>query len=290
MNTMENLKKEISNIEIPDNLEFIVTNAIKCKEKKMKRNSVIKSFGFSAAAVFVLFIVTVNVSPTVAQAMTDIPVLGQFVRLVTVTELTYKDANHAVDIEVPEVTGLEDQDLMASLNEKYLETNTQLYKDFLEKIGENELTPANLALFKEYQTIVQTDDFLVIKAVTTEIAASGTESAVFDNIDLKNQLIITLPSLFIDDSYVDRISQNIIEQMHEKTSLEDGIMFFIAEDGDIGGFDQIKPDQNFYINADGKLVISFDEYEVAPGVMGMVEFIIPTEVIQDILVSNTYIK
>ncbi|MFU1793173.1 hypothetical protein ACM1RC_04840 [Paenibacillus azoreducens] len=34
----------------------------------------------------------------------------------------------------------------------------------------------------------------------------------------------------------------------------------------------------------------FDEYEVSPGYMGVVEFIIPTPVITDALVSNAYIK
>ncbi len=48
--------------------------------------------------------------------------------------------------------------------------------------------------------------------------------------------------------------------------------------------------QNFYINKEGKFVISFDEYEVAPGYMGVQEFIIPTEIISNILVSDEYIK
>ncbi|MDU5177028.1 RsiV family protein, partial [Clostridium sp.] len=41
---------------------------------------------------------------------------------------------------------------------------------------------------------------------------------------------------------------------------------------------------------EGKLVISFDKYEVAPGYMGVVEFVIPTEILSDSLVSNEYIK
>ncbi len=55
-------------------------------------------------------------------------------------------------------------------------------------------------------------------------------------------------------------------------------------------FEKISKDQNFYINNDGKLVICFDKYEVAPGYMGVQEFIIPTEVISNVLVSNEYIK
>ena len=41
--------------------------------------------------------------------------------------------------------------------------------------------------------------------------------------------------------------------------------------------------RTFYINSDGKLVIAFDEAEVAPASMGCPEFVIPTEVIQDML-------
>lgn len=290
MSELKNLKDDYNNIEIPDNLETVINKAIKKKESSLRRNSVMKSFGITLAAFFILFTITVNISPNVAKAMSNVPILGQLVKLITKEDLTYEDTNHKVNVEIPEVEGLDNSTLQASLNEKYLETNTQLYQDFLNKIGENELSPQKLALFKEYQIIVQTEDFLVVKAVTTEIAASGTESAVFDNIDLKNQMIISLPSLFIDDSYIDIISKNIIDQMKERMAKEDGSMFFLAENGDIGGFDKIKPDQNFYINADGKLVISFDEYEVAPGVMGMVEFTIPTEVIQNVLVSNNYIK
>ena len=49
-------------------------------------------------------------------------------------------------------------------------------------------------------------------------------------------------------------------------------MFFLEE------FTGIDPEQNFYWNDDGELVLVFDEYAVAPGVMGMVEFTIPAAV------------
>lgn len=41
------------------------------------------------------------------------------------------------------------------------------------------------------------------------------------------------------------------------------------------------------INKKHQLVISFDEYEVAS--VGVVEFSLPTEVIKDLLVSNTIV-
>ncbi|WP_334309184.1 RsiV family protein [Clostridioides difficile] len=45
-------------------------------------------------------------------------------------------------------------------------------------------------------------------------------------------------------------------------------------------FESINKYQDFYFNKDGNLVISFDEYEVAPGYMGAVEFVIADKVIK----------
>ena len=37
-------------------------------------------------------------------------------------------------------------------------------------------------------------------------------------------------------------------------------------------FDKIAEDQDFYVNEDGHIVVCFNEYDVAPGSMGCVEF------------------
>ena len=39
-------------------------------------------------------------------------------------------------------------------------------------------------------------------------------------------------------------------------------------------FRQIAENQDFYVNTDGHVVICFNEYEVAPGYMGCVEFVL----------------
>ncbi len=289
MNDFKKLKEEYYNIDIPEELEFVVSRTIIHKERQMKRHRILKTTGAAVAAAAILFIGTVNVNSAAAQAMSGIPVIKNLVELVTVKELTYQDKNHEAEVKVPKITGLGNSSLENSLNSKYLEVNTKLYKDFMDTVG-RDVSPGNLALYTNYKVKVRTEELLVIERIKTEIAASGSESVQFDNIDLKNQVMITLPSLFKDDSYIGLISDNIKTQMREKMNEEEGVIYFMEGDDSNSGFDQIKPDQNFYINEDGKLVISFDEYEVAPGSMGLVEFIIPTEVIRDALVSDTYIK
>lgn len=289
-NDFKQIIEDYHNTEIPKELEYLVKRTIIQKERHMKKQKKLKYTGAAAAAAVILFVGTVNVNPAAAQAMYRIPVIKGLVELVTVRDLTYQDETHSAEVKVPEVTGLGNSELEASLNKKYLEENTKLYKDFMDTI-DNDVSPANLALYTNYQIKVQTEDLLVIQGIRTEIAASGSESVQFDNIDLMNRIMITLPSLFQNDSYIDLISDNIKTQMRQKMKAEEGVMYFIEGDEDsVSGFDKIKPDQNFYIREDGKLVISFDEYEVAPGSMGLVEFVIPTDVIKDILVGNAYIK
>jgi len=81
--------------------------------------------------------------------------------------------------------------------------------------------------------------------------------------------------------------------MIERMKSDENLIYWVNVGGNEeydDAFDKISADQNFYINGKGKLVISFDEYEVAPGFMGVQEFVIPNQAISDILVSNVYIK
>ena len=92
-------------------------------------------------------------------------------------------------------------------------------------------------------------------------------------------------SLFRSGSdYQTVISDEIRKQMKEQMAADASNRYFLDDpDFPEWNFQQIQENQNFYINSDGKLVIAFDETEVAPASMGCSEFVIPTEVIQDML-------
>ncbi len=55
-------------------------------------------------------------------------------------------------------------------------------------------------------------------------------------------------------------------------------------------FQSIDPEQNFYINGSGQLVIVFAEYEVAPGSMGEPEFVIPADVLDGLLAQPSILS
>ncbi|MBD5469785.1 MAG: DUF3298 domain-containing protein [Lachnospiraceae bacterium] len=69
----------------------------------------------------------------------------------------------------------------------------------------------------------------------------------------------------------------------QKRRKNDSVIYNLDSEFPEWDFQSINEDTTFYVNENGKLMIVFDEYEVAPGYMGSVEFEIPTEVVQDLV-------
>ena len=222
--------------------------------------------------------------------MSDVPVLGHIIKVITIREYAELDDNTEVHIETPGIANLGNTELEQTLNNKYLEENKKLYENFKDEVALlNKEGGAHLSLTSGYEVITDNERSLTLSRYIVESAGGSAESRKYDTIDKKNQLVITPPSLFKDDRYIQVISDNIKEQMrHQMQDNPDNIYWVerpgVESDASEDLF-QIAKDQNFYINPDGKLVISFNEYEVAPGYMGVVEFTIPTEIIADQLVS-----
>lgn len=292
MQEFDEMKKNYEEIEIPAELEFLVRKTIRDHGKKMKTRSGIRHSMLSFAAALLLFTGTVNISPAAAQTLSEIPGMKNLVHLVLVKNWVRSEQGFAADIKVPGIRGLGDQELEGSLNRKYLEEGAALYRDFEKKMGEmKQIGSGNFEVSSDYQVIAETENLLTIRRTHMSIEASGFEQADFDTIDKKKKIVLTLPALFKDESYIRLISENIKEQMREQMQSDQRTAYFFGgEDASSEKFESIKKNQNFYINAGGALVIVFDEYEVAPGSMGLVEFVIPTPVIREALAGEEYIR
>ncbi|MFE8696301.1 DUF3298 domain-containing protein [Cytobacillus sp. FJAT-53684] len=288
---LEELKTEYKNIQIPDELDLIVERAL-LKGKK-KKNGYKWMAGAAAAAV--LFIGGLNISPAMASSLAEMPVVGSIVKVLTFTEYKVDKEKYQADIKVPAVSDLENGDLAQSLNDKYLKEGKELYDEFMLEVKELEDNGGgHLGVDSGYEVKTDNEQILSIGRYVVNTVASSSTIMKYDTIDKKNQILLSLPMLFTDESYVNTISENIKEQMREQMKVDENTIYWVSgaglEDEDLTElFETINMEQNFYINNEGKLVISFDKYEVAPGYMGVVEFIIPTEVISDILVSEEYI-
>ncbi|MEK4528056.1 DUF3298 domain-containing protein [Paenibacillus sp. FSL H7-0942] len=294
-NNMEQLRKEYQEIPIPDELDSIVNQSIHkfSKEGRRGRGSNYRWLAVSSAAA-VMFLVAINVSPPVAKALSSIPGVDRVIQVLTFKEYVVDESNYNAIIKVPSITDMENEQLQSGLNEKYMKENKALYEKFQAEISElKKQGGGHLGLDVGYEVKTDNDEILSIQRYVVKTAASSSEELQFDTIDKKNQILITLPMLFKDDRYVRLISDNVKEQMQVQMKADPNKIYWAPGATDVpitSEFQSIAKDQGFYINNDGKLVIAFNEYDVAPGYMGSVEFVIPTDVLKDVLINNKYIK
>ena len=289
---MNRFRNEYENIEIPDELEFLVRTTIKEQEKKMKRKNIINKSVIAAAVAGVVFVGSINLSSEISYALSEVPVLGSIVRVLTFKTFELKDNNFDAELKTPAIEGL-DSNLEAMLNEKYLDENQKLYDDFMKEIDElkkADMDEAHMGIASGYEVKTDTDKLLVIGRYVVNTVGSSSTTIKYDTIDKQNKLLITLPSLFKDEAYIDIISENIKAQMKEQMKDENNVYWLEDEMMGDENFSKIDKNQSFYITKDNQLVIAFDKYEVAPGYMGNPEFIIPSELLKDALVSEEYIK
>jgi len=289
---MNKFRNEYENIEIPDELEFLVRTTIKEQEKKMKRKNIINKSVIAAAVAGVVFVGSINLSSEISYALSEVPVLGSIVRVLTFKTFELKDNNFDAELKTPAIEGL-DSKLEAMLNEKYLDENQKLYDDFMKEIDElkkADMEEAHMGIASGYEVKTDTDKLLVIGRYVVNTAGSSSTTIKYDTIDKQNKILITLPSLFKDEAYIDIISENIKAQMKEQMKDENNVYWLEDEMMGDENFSKIDKNQSFYITKDNQLLIAFDKYEVAPGYMGNPEFIIPSELLKDVLVSDEYIK
>ncbi|QEY34440.1 anti-sigma-V factor rsiV [Caproiciproducens galactitolivorans] len=293
---LDQLKKEYMDTPIPQGLDALVRKTLRengvysIPNKKVFRK--LGAIAASIAIVFGVFVAEINSSPAFAKSMEEVPVVGNLVKVLTFREYTVKDKDYEAEIKVPQIQGLKDKKLENSINEKYLQESKKLYEKFMAEMQEMKKAGAgHKGVYSSYEVKTDNDTILSVGRSVLEVQADSYERVQYDTIDKKKQVLLTLPSLFKDDQYIQVISDNIKKQMREQMKKDQNVVYWL-DDKEIDPselFKQIKKDQSFYINKDGKLVIAFNQFDVAPGYMGAPEFTIPTDVLSNLLVGNEYI-
>lgn len=286
---LEQLKQEYNNIPVPEAAKARVLAGIKegkniseKAESTEHRNSrkkhsslfcVLRTTSTTAAAAVIALAIVTNVSPTIANAMTSLPVIGAIAKVVTLR--TYEDkTNHfEAKVDIPEVDSAPEA-VNRSIEDYANKLIAQYEKDLKASQGEG-----NYSLTSTYDVVTDTDRYLCLRIDTTVVMASGTEYTKVFTIDKTTGNIISLSDLFKDrPEILTAISDNIKEQMKEQMKADSSVTYFVDSDMPEWDFKELKGDESFYFNEKGELVITFDETEVAPAYMGAVEFTISQSV------------
>ena len=312
---MNELKKEYMDKEMSTRQVETMKSAIeKAKKEQEKNNKVIVSRRWiaTAAGLALALIILPNTSKTVAYAMSQIPVLGKLVEVVTFRDYQYEDNRNIADVDVPELVMVTQEEVdtivikdvagEALIEEESMAQKEGTLKKSMEEINAEiqvitepfiEEFKANLESEEGYQSlgvksevIHTTQDYFTLKLICYTAEGSSAEWYYYYTIDLNTGERLELEDIFTEGAdYVTPISENIIFQMREKMAEDEMNMYWLDDEIEELNFKAIKEDQSFYLDENGNVVISFNEGDVAPMYMGVVEFTIPNEVISDIRVN-----
>lgn len=274
MKNIMDYKKDYMDIKVPENLEDIVKESI----KKAGRKNILNKKIIGSVAV-VAIILGINVSPVFANVVSNIPVVGKIVKLFTVKNYSLNKNNVEVDIRVPAIRGLENKQLEENINNELIESGRKLYEDLVDQLPS--ISNQMKYIGSDYKIEADNDRFLSIETNKEEIQVSSYSMKKHYTIDKDKQIVLTLPMLFKDSNYIEEISDDIKTQMMNNMKENNNLIYFLNSDQNEKStdyFDKIKENQDFYINNDGNLVICFNKYEVAPGYMGDLEFIISDKI------------
>lgn len=288
---MQKWKEEYENIKAPEEMrERIEASVERARRQKLKeRRKTVRIWGGMAAALAIVLILP-NTSSSVAAAMQQIPVLGELFKVVTIREYQVDEERYKADVKVPEVvpesTGdpaeetSQAQKTAEEINFDIQKVTDELIEEFKQNMEEFE--EGYQDLYIDSEVLTDDDRWFSLDLVLYQGAGSGYERHRHYTIDKTTGKRPTLQDFYGED-YVKRISDEIKEQMRSRMAEDENVIYWLDyEDVPEWNFEAISEEQDFYVNADGHVVICFDEYEVAPGYMGCVEFELSDEGLRNI--------
>lgn len=284
------IKSEVAKeqTDIPDSVKNrIEQTLVDLPEKKpvKKQIRILPRIAASAACfVFIILFLLPNVSVTYAQALEQLPVIGDLVRVVTIRNYYYDDNHWKMDINIPQIES-EDSKSVDYINKDVSELTTALINRFYEDLEING-NKGYGSLNVDYEVVTNTDSWFTLKLTVCQTAASSNTYFKFYHIDKNQGKIVELGDLFNTDKFSDSLVAEIKKQMQEQMANDENISYWINTSGIGEEFATVGAGHNFYWNENGDLVIIFDKYEVGPGSMGTPEFVIDKGVIRDILKSE----
>ncbi len=285
MSNIRKVKKVYEALKIPEEIDYTINRGISNgKYKKKYMFTHIKYAISTMACTFFAFVFLVNINPTFASSISDVPILRDIARVFTIKEIKEEDKEKLISAKIPALentgnTELEKRvnyEIMLKINKILDEVNQRAaeYKRAVIETGgkEEDYQPINILI--DYKVGYSTDKLVSFMILKTETLASAYTEMFFYNIDIQTGKELNLRDIFGSD-YKNIIDEEIYKQIEERSKNPNNIYFTKDE----GGFEGIENEyQDFYINENGKVVIVFEKYEIAPGYMGTQEFEIDKQI------------
>ena len=141
-------KSKYDKLEIPKELSSVVNDAIETGLKEEKEINILYKKVIGIAAVIIMaFVLPLNIVPSYAKAVQQIPIIGELAKIFTFREYHFEDDIKYVDVKIPKIvydgkTDLEkrvNQEISKIINEEAENAENhaeEYYKAFIETGGD----------------------------------------------------------------------------------------------------------------------------------------------------------
>lgn len=296
MRDLKDAKNIYDHIVVPEELDARLRATLENIPETKKKVSIVPLVRWTAtaaAALFLCFTVGLNTSESFAMEAAELPIIGQIAKVLTIRSYETKEDTTTTTVEIPEVqVATSDETLsnaitdvnakIQSLVEEFTVAKKaeieEAKKTFFEAGGtEEEWEARSIDVNVNYEVKHQSETTLSLLIDGWISWFNFEEERHFYNIDLVTGKELILQDFFGKDAYT-YATEHVLAQMKEMIESDpENITFWGVNDDDntYSEFIGVTEDTSFYINEGGNVVISYDKYEVAPGAMGIQEFVIP---------------
>lgn len=266
----ENLPQDASKAKIA--VLMGIDKASEEKSRQKKHQIISLRICFTCLAVMCFAIIGLNSNFGWYETLAKVPVIGAVADVFTFNR--YQNVQGDMDMDVA-VARVNEYERSVGVNEQIDEYANELVNQYNQEVEESN-GQGRYSLQSDYAVKYEDEAYLCIEVYTSEIMASSNQYVKTFTIDKESGQAITLGQYLHNDTVLmSKVGDNIIQQMKQQMIADENITYWIDETplGDYS-FSSINGSEDFYLIDQHTIVVIFDEYEVAPGSMGVVEFVV----------------
>lgn len=233
-----------------------------------------------AASLAIISAVLPNLNRSTAYALQSLPIAGAYFKLVTVRDYTLAEGERTATVKLGEVqletekgkSAEQAQKSAEEINATIQRITEEQIAAFREEFGSEGFSKLEIST----EVVTDNDNWYSVSLTQLSQSADSAENRHYFTIRKRDGKLMTLRDLFAPGSdYRKAVSEEIKRQMREDMAQNPENVYWLDSDSAGNEFTEISERQSFYINREGKLVICFDEGDVAPMSMGSLQFVMP---------------
>ena len=235
-----------------------------------------------AASLALISAVLPNINRNTAYALQSLPIAGAYFKLVTVRDYTLAEGDRTATVKIGEVqletekgnSAEQAQKSAEEINAAIQRITEEQIAAFREELGSEGFSNLDIST----EVVTDNDNWYSVSLTQLSQSADSAENRHYFTIRKRDGKLMALRDFFAPGSdYRKAVSEEIKRQMRAEMAQNPDTVYWLDSDRTGNEFKEISEQQCFYINSDGRLVVCFDEGDVAPMSMGSLQFVMPED-------------